>query len=365
MWGWFLDNAVWILVVASILVVLLLLFNGIIRRFLSVESGKRKHDRWRAAVNVFFWTIEGIAVIVMVTAFIAMAVASDGGEGLLSATAVENWFVDHGLRVLIILLVGVVLWVVAKQTIPPLMGRIITRPQRGESREGMKRRANTLQGVFLGLIRIIIILLVIFMVLSELNVAIGPILAGFGVVGLAVGFGAQFLIRDLIAGVFILMENQYRVGDVAKVADVSGLVEEVNLRKTVLRDLDGIVHHVPNGEIRVASNYSRHYARVNLDVSVSYDTDLNYAMGIINEVCSRMAGEEDWKSVFRTVPQVLRVNKLGDSGIDIKILGEVEPLEQWRVTGELRLRIKNEFDKVGIEIPWPHTKVFFGNKPGD
>jgi small conductance mechanosensitive channel len=180
-----------------------------------------------------------------------------------------------------------------------------------------------------------------------------------------VGFGAQYLVKDLIAGIFVLMENQYRVGDVARVADVTGLVEEVNLRKTVLRDLDGIVHHVPNGEIRVASNYSRHFSRVNLNISVSYDTDLDYAIGVINRVCQEMAEDAEWSEVFRSVPQVLRVDKLGDSGIDIKIIGDVKPLEQWRVMGELRLRLKRVFDAEGIEIPWPHTKVYFGNKPGD
>jgi len=196
-----------------------------------------------------------------------------------------------------------------------------------------------------------------------LEVPIGPVLAGFGVAGIAVGFGAQYLIRDLIAGIFILWENQYRVGDVARVADIWGLVEEVNLRKTVLRDLDGAVHHVPNGEIRVASNFTRHFSRVNLDVSVSYGTDLDHAISVINRVGQELAGDENWRERIRTVPQVLRVNKLGDSGIDIKILGEVKPLEQWAVTGELRLRLKKAFDAEGIEIPWPHTKVYFGNEP--
>ena len=201
------------------------------------------------------------------------------------------------------------------------------------------------------------------MILSELKVPIAPILAGFGVAGIAVGFGAQYLIRDLIAGVFILLENQYRVGDVARIAGVAGLVEEVNLRKTVLRDLDGVVHYVPNGEIRVASNYSRHFARVNLNISVAYGTDLDHAISVINRVCQEMAAEENWSKVIKTVPQVLRVDNLGDSGIEIKILGDTQPIRQWDVMGELRLRLKNAFDKEGIEIPWPHTKVFFGNMP--
>ncbi|OGO31978.1 MAG: hypothetical protein A2Z29_06000 [Chloroflexi bacterium RBG_16_56_11] len=293
-----------------------------------------------------------------------MTASGGDGESLITTDSLRQWFLNQGIRIIIMILVGVVLWIVLRRTIPTLVTRITARPQSGESPEGLKKRADTLQGVFLGLGRIIIILLVVFMVLSELNVPIGPILAGFGIAGVAVGFGAQYLIRDLIAGVFILMENQYRVGDVAAVGGVTGLVEEVNLRKTVLRDLDGVVHHVPNGEIRIASNYSRHFSRVNLNVTVAYNTDLDRAINVINSVCQEMACDESWKSVFRTVPRVLRVDKLGDSGIDIKVVGEVKPMEQWNVMGELRLRLKRTFDKEGIEMPYPHVKVYFGNKPG-
>jgi len=203
------------------------------------------------------------------------------------------------------------------------------------------------------------------MILSELDIPIGPILAGFGIAGIAVGFGAQYLIRDLIAGVFILLENQYRVGDVARIADIAGLVEEVNLRKTVLRDLDGIVHHVPNGEIKVASNFTRKFSRVNLNISVAYDTDLDHAISVINRVGQELAADENWGKLIKSAPQALRVDNLGDSGIDIKILGDVKPIQQWAVMGELRLRLKKAFDAEGIEIPWPHTKVYFGNAPGD
>jgi small-conductance mechanosensitive channel len=365
MWGWLLNNAVWVLIVTSVAVVLLLIFNGVIRRFLAAEQGDRQHRRLRTFGDVFFWSVEGFAAIVLILAFIAMAASDTGAASTFSAIDIQTWFLDHGYRILIILVVGVVLWVALRRTIPPLVERVMTRPKRGESREGLKRRSDTLERVFLGLGRVLLVLFVLFMVLTELNIDIAPILAGLAAAGIGVGFGAQYLIRDLIAGIFILLENQYRIGDVARVADVIGRVEEINLRKTVLRDLDGVVHHIPNGEIRVASNYSRHFARVNLDISVSYGTDLNHAIEVINDVCTSMAEEEPWKSLIRATPQVLRVSKLGDSGIDIKIIGDVKPLEQWRVTGELRLRIKNEFDRVGIEIPWPHTKVYFGNKPGD
>ena len=212
-----------------------------------------------------------------------------------------------------------------------------------------------------GIGRVAILVIVLLMLLSEVGIDIGPVLAGFGIAGIAVGFGAQYLIRDLIAGVFVTMENQYRVGDVARIADIAGLVEEITLRKTVLRDLDGIVHHVPNGEIRVASNYTRHFSRVNLNVSVAYGTNLDHAISVINRVGQELAEDKDWSKRMVKAPQVLRVDSLGESGIDIKILGDVKPLEQWAIMGELRLRLKKAFDNEGIEIPWPHTKVYFGN----
>jgi small-conductance mechanosensitive channel len=199
------------------------------------------------------------------------------------------------------------------------------------------------------------------MILDEVGVAVAPVLAGFGIAGVAIGFGAQYLIRDLIAGIFIILENQYRVGDVVRVADIGGLVEEITLRKTVLRDLDGICHHVPNGEIKTASNFTRHFARVNLNVSVGYGTDLDHAISVIDRVGKELATDEKWRDVIKSPPKALRVDNLGDSGIDIKILGDVKPMEQWAVMGELRLRLKKAFDAEGIEIPWPHTKVYFGN----
>ncbi|MFC2063350.1 mechanosensitive ion channel family protein [Chloroflexota bacterium] len=276
---------------------------------------------------------------------------------------VLSWLAEHGIPILIILVVGAVLWFTLKRFVPSLLHRTISRTK-GESKEGIKKRTDTLSSVFVGTARVLIAVIVLFMILSEVGIDITPALAGLGIAGIAVGFGAQYLIRDLIAGVFIIMENQYRVGDVAKVADITGLVEEVNLRKTVLRDLDGIVHHVPNGEIKTASNYSRHFARVNLDISVAYGTDLDHAIRVINRVGQELANDEEWSKLIIKTPYVLRVNKLGDSGIDIKILGDVKPMHQWAVMGELRLRLKKAFDAENIEIPWPHTKIYFGNAPG-
>jgi small conductance mechanosensitive channel len=279
----------------------------------------------------------------------------------LSWATVVTWLIEHGIPILIILAVGAVLWFALNKFLPPIVRRSVARTKYKESKEGLEKRTNTLLSIFKGIGRVLIVIIAIMMILDEVGVPVAPVLAGFGIAGVAIGFGAQYLIRDLIAGIFIILENQYRVGDVVRVADIAGLVEGITLRKTVLRDLDGIVHHVPNGEIRVASNFTRHFSRVNLNISVGYGTDLDHAIRVINRIGKELAEDEKWRKVIKTPPQVLRVDNLGDSGIDIKILGDVKPIEQWAVMGELRLRLKKAFDAEGIEIPWPHTKVYFGN----
>jgi small conductance mechanosensitive channel len=368
MWDWIKANSVWLFIGSSFLLIILLATRQRVRdSIVKAVSEERQKDMGRK-ITVAFWTIEGMVLVLIAIAGVAMVLSTEGTAAMITTEMLQGWLLTHGIRILIILLMGGVLWYAWKKFLPPMIRRIMVRPVRGESREGMKKRADTIQGVFMGLGKILIILLVSFMLLSELDIAIGPILAGFGIAGIAVGFGAQYLIRDLIAGVFILMENQYRVGDVVRVAGVAGLVEEVNLRKTVLRDLDGTVHHIPNipnGEIKVASNFTRHFSRVNLNVLVSYGTDLDHAISVINRAGKELAEDENWKWRIKTVPQVLRVDNLGESGIEIKILGDVKPIEQWNVMGELRLRLKKAFDAEGIEIPWSHTKVYFGNPPGN
>jgi len=279
----------------------------------------------------------------------------------LSWSTVVSWLIDHGIRILVIAVVVAVLWFALNKFLPPIVRRTVARTGYKESKAAIEKRTNTLLSVFKGMGRVFIVIVAIIMVLDEVGIPIAPVLAGFGIAGIALGFGAQYLIRDLIAGIFIILENQYRVGDVARVADIGGLVEDITLRKTVLRDLDGIVHHVPNGEIRVASNFTRGFSRVNLNVSVGYGTDLDHAISVINRVGKELAEDDKWREIIKSPPQVLRVDNLGDSGIDIKILGDVEPIRQWDVMGELRLRLKKAFDAEGIEIPWPHTKVYFGN----
>lgn len=282
-------------------------------------------------------------------------------------TPVLDWLASHGVRILIILLVGAALYYVVRMLVPPAVTHSLKvryglkRKMKKKDEEEVEKRAKTVSRIFVGTGTVLILVAVILMILAEVGISITPLIAGLGIAGIAVGFGAQSLVKDIIAGIFILLENQYRVGDWVQIADTMGVVEEINLRRTILRDIDGVVHVVPNGEIRVASNFTKEWARVNLNVSVAYDTNLDHAIAVINKVGEGMAEEPYWKSLILKPPQAIRVDKLGDSGIDIRILGDTKPMRQWEVMGELRKRVKNAFDEEGIEIPWPHTKVYFGD----
>ncbi len=195
------------------------------------------------------------------------------------------------------------------------------------------------------------------MVLQQLGIPIGPMLAGAGIVGLAVGFGGQYLIRDLISGIFIILENQYRIGDVVSFDGTSGLVEDITLRMTTLRNQDGTVHHIPHGEIKRVSNQSKDFARINLNISIAYHSNLEHVIGVINSVGHELASDPLHKNKFISPPQFLRIDDFADSAIIIKILGETQPLMQWELTGELRKRLKLAFDREGIEMPFPQRVV--------
>lgn len=276
---------------------------------------------------------------------------------------VNRWLAQHGGKIALLAVLGLAILLGSTLAIPKVIRTAVTRSKAEQTEEELNKRADTLSGVLTASVQVIVILVFAFMLLSELGINIAPILAGVGIVGIAIGFGAQSLVKDIISGLFILIENQYRKGDIIKIADVAGLVEDINLRRTLLRDLDGTAHVVPNGEIRVASNLTKEWSRVNLNISVSYGTDLNRAIAVINRVGEELAKDPQWAPFILKPPQALRVDNLGDSGIEIKILGDTKPTMQWDVMGELRLRLKKAFDEAGIEIPWPHTKVYFGDVP--
>ena len=225
----------------------------------------------------------------------------------------------------------------------------------------LERRMKTIARLGVRVAGAIIAVIAGLMALGLFGIDIGPAIAGLGVVGIAVGLGAQTLVRDWLAGIFVILENQYSAGDVVRIAGVEGVVEELSLRRTTLRDLDGTVHTVPNGQITVASNLTRLWARVNLDVGVAYDTDIDRATAIINETGEALYTDPDWSGRLLEAPKVIRINALGDSAVTLKVLGQVAAAEQWAVAGELRKRILAAFGGAGIEIPFPHRVIV--NRP--
>ena len=267
---------------------------------------------------------------------------------------VTDWLLTHGLRIAGILIAAVVLDFILHRMIPHTVRPAVTRQMKGQPEEEIEQRIHTLVGVLQGTARIVIIAWALFTILPEAGINVTPILASVGIAGIALGFGAQSLVKDTINGLFILLENQFSKGDVVTVAGTTGLVEEVGLRRTVLRDLDGIVHYVPNGEIAVASNLTQEWSRLNMNVSVAYAEDLDHVFKVINRVGREMAADPIFGPMIIKPPEVLRVDAFEDSGIAIKILGDVEPIKQWEIMGELRKRLKQTFDEEGIEFPFPH-----------
>ncbi len=206
---------------------------------------------------------------------------------------VSSWLLEHGVPILIIIVASYVIYRVVKATMHRVVSRYVSLRGKGRhSKLWFENRSKTLSAIIASTLGIIILVFALFMILSELGVDIAPLLAGAGVIGIAVGFGAQSLIKDLLGGIFVLLEDQYNKGDVVQIAGISGLVEEVNLRRTILRDLEGIVHSIPNGQITTASNYTRDWARAKLDIPVGYGEDMDHVFAVINRVGKELAEDE-------------------------------------------------------------------------
>jgi len=216
-------------------------------------------------------------------------------------------------------------------------------------------RAKTLSSLLKSALRYMAGIVSLLMVLELLGIDTKAVIGGVAIVGLAIGFGAQNLVRDVITGFFIIYERQYDVGDYVSVAGVSGVVEEIGLRTTRLRDWSGDVHIVPNGLVEKTTNKSKAASRALVEVSVAYEEDIRKAISVLQKVCDRASSEIP--SIVEG-PKVLGVSKLADSGITLTVWAKTRPLEQWGVERELRLRLKEALDKAGIEIPYPKMVVF-------
>ena len=266
------------------------------------------------------------------------------------------------VKLVIILATAIAFNVIQKKMVPRAIISGTTKI-REESHHQLVTRTKTMAYFVTKIVTTIIIIIVSVMVLGVINFNITPLLATLGVASLGLGFAVQNIIRDYLQGFFIIMEDWYRIGDWVTIAGMEGEVEEVSPRRTVLREINGTMHVIPHSLVLSASNQTRDWARINLYVTVAYKEDISHVYQVINGVCQELKDDPDFGTNLTTIPSAMRVSDLGDRGVDICIRGFTKPGEQWGLTGELRKRIKNRFDREGIEIPWPHTKVYFGNTP--
>jgi small conductance mechanosensitive channel len=264
-------------------------------------------------------------------------------------------------RLLSILAILAVAWI-GRRLLRVLTGRLrhIADDEDPDSLSAAEQRAHTLAGIAHSVGSFVIWLGAGLMIL-DLFIAIGPLLAGVGVAGLAVSFGAQSLVKDVISGFFILLENQFAVGDVVAVNEVAGKVERMTLRVVMLRDLEGVLHIIPNGSITVVSNRTRGFSRSVLDIGVAYEANIDRVLDVLRDLAQELHEDTAWRDAFLDAPEVLGVQELADSSVNVRVLFTTHPGRQWEVGREFRRRVKNRLDAEGISIPFPQRTLHLGS----
>lgn len=299
------------------------------------------------------------------------------GNGFLAAGA--EWLLDRPIRIAFIVALAWVLSKLAQRAIARFTRGIATvrsadrlksLRERGpgrvliEEKQSLRAeaRARTISLVLRSVAAAVIWTFTSLTVLGQLGIDLGPLIAGAGIGGIALGFGAQSVVKDFLSGLFMLIEDHYGVGDVIDVGAATGTVEEVSLRSTTIRDVHGTVWHIPNGEIARIGNFSQLWSRALIDIEVAYDTDLRRAMEVMQRVADEMWEDPEWGGdELMDQPSVWGVQSLGASGIAVRLAVKTEPSMQWGVERELRIRLKEAFDEAGIEIPFPQQTVWFGD----
>ncbi|HUU44734.1 MAG TPA: mechanosensitive ion channel family protein [Acidobacteriota bacterium] len=274
----------------------------------------------------------------------------------------QGWLTTSGVRVLIIVVGALLVTKIGRLLIARFFGAL-RKPTVGDE---MRKRTETLASLIQYVITVAVFALALMMILDEFGVEIGPILAAAGILGLALGFGAQHLVQDIINGFFILLEDQVRVGDVIETAGKSGIVEKVNLRLVVLRDLAGRVHYIPNGKIDIVTNMTKEFSYALLNIGVAYREDIDEVSAVMVAVDEEMRRDPELRSMILEPIEILGLDEFADSAIVIKARVKTQPIKQWKVAREFRRRLKKQFDKQGIEIPFPHVTLYMGqDKKGD
>lgn len=265
---------------------------------------------------------------------------------------VVDWVLTHGLRILLIVALLTLVYLAFRLAFPRLVRGIIFRGVEKPD-EDLQKRANTLITAGLRAGFLAAVLFGVVTILPEAGVNITALLTGLGITGLALALGSQALVRDGINGVFVLAEDQYRVGDTVKVANIWGVVEDISLRRTLVRDMDGVLHTIPNSAITTVANYTRNYARVNLDLRLAYGEDLARVTAIVEAVGQELAADPAYRRWITEAPKVARIEDVSEAGVTLKVLGTTRPGRQWEVASELRRRLLAAFLAQGVRVPFP------------
>ncbi len=266
------------------------------------------------------------------------------------------------LHVILILALALVATLVIKKLLRKMKTHLLEKSVFADGlTDEESKRAETLTRLIRKAVLIGLWIIVALIILKELGIEIAPILAGAGILGLAVGFGAQNLVRDVISGFFFILEDQVRVGDVAVVNGTGGLVEQINFRTIVLRDLEGVVHVFPNGTVSTLSNRTKTWSGYVFDLGVAYKEDTDTVIKIIAQVGEEMMRDPTFGPLMLDAPEIFGVDRFDDSAVVIKGRLKTKPIQQWVVGREFLRRIKYAFDEAGIEIPFPHQTVYFGD----
>ena len=284
---------------------------------------------------------------------------------MLDLQTIIVWLSTTGVRILIIILASLLGYYLLR-VISGQLERLVKVEEYATANE-REQRVKTLTTILRGAGLVLITAIAAVMILSELGLNVGPIIAGAGIAGLAIGFGAQTLVKDIISGFFILLENQFTIGDVISVGGISGGVEKMTLRATFLRDLEGTLHVIPNGEIRILSNKTKGWARAVINMGIAYKEDVERVLATLERIGQEMWQDEGYRPLLLEEPAVSGVEELGDSAMTLRIMVKTQAGKQWDISRELRKRIKETFEEEGIEMPYPTqvhiTRVAFESPP--
>jgi len=276
----------------------------------------------------------------------------------------QNWLINELPGLLIALVLFFLAFKIVGFSLKKLKRTLINRAAKNDKVDTIEaeKRIITLTNIIHGLIKITLWVIFVMIILQKFGINIAPILAGAGIIGLAVGFGAQELVRDFISGFFIILENQIRSGDVAIINGTGGLVENIEFRTTTLRDFSGVVHTFQNGKINTISNMTKDWSAMVFDIGVAYKENPQAVMDIMKQVGEELQNDPDFKDKIIEPIEIFGLDKFADSAIIIKARLKTLPIQQWTIGREYRKRLKYAFDKHNIEIPFPHTTVYWGDK---